>query len=111
MLGSRAHAQMDAVALFVRGCTDQMRDRRPSLSAAEIDSQSHQGGNGVTFRTDAAAPENEDTLEPPWLPGRPRTKVDEFNEMKRRRASFRQWIADYEARRGERDEAAYEVWY
>lgn len=65
----------------------------------------------MTFRTDAAAPENEDALEPPWLPARPRTKVDELNEMKRRRASFRQWIADYEARRGERDEAAYEVWY
>ncbi|NYH97407.1 hypothetical protein FHX63_000183 [Cupriavidus plantarum] len=31
--------------------------------------------------------------------------------MKRRRASFRQWIADYEARRGERDETEYEVWY
>ncbi|RLK36176.1 hypothetical protein C7417_3953 [Cupriavidus plantarum] len=31
--------------------------------------------------------------------------------MKRRRASFRQWIADYEARRGERDATEYEVWY
>ncbi len=62
-------------------------------------------------RTDASEPENVGALAPPAVPARPRTKVEEFNEMKRRRASFRQWISDYEARRGERDETEYEVWY
>jgi len=69
-------------------------------------------GNSLMNSHDrTCVPDGVEALGLSQAPTRPRTKAEEYAEMKRRRAAFRKVIADYEASRGEYDESSYQVWW